>query len=144
MSLSGCITHLSGAVHGAGVEVTVIGAGPAATLRERLAKGGGHRQAMWEVGPPEDDGEGGSSVTRWRIPLRLLVGFLLSGDEERAGAMAAMAALYDAIRTAVLDAAAGTLQIVSIGTGAAREEPGSPDGALVMALPVTLRVRGTL
>lgn len=144
MSLSAAITHLTSAVHGAGVAVSVLGEGNAASLLDRLGKQAGRRRAMWETGSPVDDGEGGATTTRWRLDLVLRVAFVLTPDEQRQrrDATVVMGGLAKAIRDAQLDAEAAAANIVSIVCQAARPEPGVPAGAMVMALPVTMVIRG--
>lgn len=146
MSLSAAITHLTSAVHAAGQQVAVLGEGNAAKLVERLEKQSGRRRAMWDTGGAVDDGEGGATTNRWRVAMTLRVAFVLTPDEQavRRQATVVMANLASAIRDAVLDAAAATAAIVSLECGGPRPEPGVPAGAMVMALPVTMRIRGPL
>lgn len=145
MTLRAAITHLSSAVHGAGAGVAVLGEGRTSSLFERLEKQAGRRRAAWDTGSAVDDGEGGATTTRWRVSMLLRVAFVLTDEQGTRRAMTeVMAKLAAAIRDAQLDAAAAAAGIVSLVVDAPRPEAGAPEGAAVMALPVTMRIRGPL
>lgn len=147
MSLEAAITHLTGAVHDAGAGVVIVTLSPGTTLVEKAQKASGHGNAIWQVQKqPVDDGEVGLSTTRWALTMVLRVLWLFGTDQQtaRMQAAAAISKVANALRTAVLDAAAATAGIVTVNPGTPKRETARIQGGDIIAIPVEMKLRGDL